>query len=117
MRQPNAVLTIIAALGLHATVALPAAAADQIALVGCDLLAEGGPVALFQQIAGEEAEQDNRFVFRSGDSFGDTRDVAGRSCAEVLAELANDGFEFQDADFSRGSFLKQWVSIWQKTAD
>ena len=49
-------------------------------------------------------------MFRSGDV---SDDVAGRSCAQVLADLADDGFEFLDADVSGGSF-DEWVSIWRK---
>jgi hypothetical protein len=112
MRQSAKVLTAIAALGLSATVAQPAGADDRIALVGCDLLAEGGPEVIFLQIAGDEKRKrdDFRFVFRSGDASDDTAD---RSCAEVLADLADDGFKFLDADISGGSF-EEWVSIWRK---
>jgi hypothetical protein len=112
MRQAAKVLTTIAALGLCATAAQPAGADDRIALVGCDLLADGGPEATFLQIAGEKRKKDDfRFVFRSGDGVSDG--VAGRRCAEVLADLADDGFEFLDADVSEGSF-DEWVSIWRK---
>jgi hypothetical protein len=99
---------MIAALGLYAAATPPASAEDRIALVGCNLRAEGGPVATFLQIAGEKRKRDG-FVFRSGDG---SRDVAGRSCAQVLADLADDGFEFLDADFADDSF-DEWVSIWQ----
>ena len=110
MRQSPTVLTTIAVLGLYAALAEPAGADERVALVGCDLRAEGGPVATFVQIAGEEDDdRDTRFVFRSGDT---SRDVTGRRCAQVLADLADDGFEFRDADFSDGSF-DEWVSIWQ----
>ena len=111
MRQTTRVWTTIAALGLYATGGQPAEASDRIALVGCDLLADGGPEAIFLQIAGEKRKRDDfGFVFRSGDvSDG----VEGRSCAQVLAELADDGFEFLDADVSGGS-LDEWVSIWRK---
>jgi hypothetical protein len=112
MRNPAKVWTTIAALGLSASLAQPVAADDRIALVGCDLLADGGPEATFLQIAGENKRKrdDVRFVFRSGDSNGD---VEGRSCAQVLADLSDDGFEFLDSEVSEGS-LDEWVSIWKK---
>jgi hypothetical protein len=105
--QPK-VLIIIAALGLFAT-ATPAAAGDRVAIVGCDLLTQGGPTATFLQVAGGDDDDDRSgFVFRSGDS---SRDVAGQSCARVLADLADDGFEFR-ASVS-GPSLNELVSILQ----
>ena len=107
MQHPPKILLMIAALALCAS-ATPAGAGDRVAIVGCDLLAQGGPTATFLQIAGE-SRQRSGFVFRSGDS---SRDVEGQSCAKVLADLANDGFEFRDASVS-GRSLNQLVSILQ----
>jgi hypothetical protein len=99
---------MIAALALCASAA-PAGAGDRVAIVGCDLLAQGGPTATFLQIAGESRKQRSGFVFRSGDT---SEDVTGRSCAKVLADLTDDGFEFRDASVS-GPPLNELVSIWQ----
>jgi hypothetical protein len=99
---------MIAVLGLCAAVSPSVRAADRVALVGCDLLAADGPTATFLQIAGESRNRSG-FVFRSG---GTSEDVAGRSCAQVLADLADDGFEFRDASVS-GRLLDEWISIWQ----
>jgi hypothetical protein len=101
-------VTTIAALGLYAAIAPSAGAGDRVALVGCDLRAQGGPAAIFLQIAGEKRNRSG-FVFRSGNG---SENVAGRSCAQVLADVADDGFEFRDADLSAGSF-DEWISIWQ----
>jgi hypothetical protein len=104
--QPK-VLIRIAALGLFAT-ATPAAAADRVAIVGCDLLTQGGPTAIFRQLAGEDDDDDRSgFVFQSGDS---SQDVAGQSCAQVLADLANDGFEFRSANVSGRQLITLWES-------
>jgi len=102
------VLIVIATLGLCAS-ATPAAAGDRVAIVGCDLIALGGPTATFLQIAGESDDRNRSgfgFVFRSGDSSGD---VAGRSCAAVLADLANDGFVFRSSNVSG----RQLISLWE----
>ena len=88
--------------------AAPAGADDRVALVGCDLLAAGGPTATFLQVAGESRNRSG-FVFRSD---GTSEDVAGRSCAQVLADLADDGFEFRSANVS-GRLLNEWISLWQ----
>ena len=108
MQIPPRILLMIAALGLYAS-ATPAAAGDRVAIVGCDLLAQGGPTATFLQIAGESRKKQNGFIFRSGDS---SRDVEGQSCAKVLADLADDGFEFRDASVS-GRSLNELISILQ----
>jgi hypothetical protein len=70
--------------------ASPASASDRVVLVGCDLLSEPGPRALYRQFGGDSDS-------RSGFSFG-TRDadVRGRSCSEVLAEVAAAGLNFKE---------------------
>jgi hypothetical protein len=108
VQHPSKVLIMIAALGL-CTGAMPAAAAARVAIVGCDLTAPDGPTAAFLQIAGESDDDDDDrigFVFRSGDS---SQDVAGRSCAAVLADLANDGFVFRSSNVSG----RQLISLWE----
>ena len=109
MQHQPKVLIMIAALGLSAT-ATPAVAGDRVAIVGCDLTALGGPTAVFRQIAGDDDDDDDdriSFVFRSGDSS--SRDVEGRTCAEVLADLANDGFVFRSSNVSG----RQLISLWE----
>jgi hypothetical protein len=98
---------MIAALELCAS-ATPAGASDRVAIVGCDLTPADGPTATFLQIAGQ-ARKRSGFVFQSN---GSAQDVAGRSCARVLVDLANDGFEFRSANVS-GRLLNQWISIWE----
>lgn len=99
---------MIAALGLSAIVAPPVGAADRIALVGCNLVAAGGPTATFLQIGGESRTRSG-FVSQNN---GASEDVEGRSCAKVLADLADDGFAFRNASVS-GRLLDQWISLWQ----
>jgi hypothetical protein len=105
---------MIAALGLFAT-ATPAAAADRVAIVGCDLLTQGGPTAIFRQLAGEDDDDDRSgFVFQdqtgfqSGGSNSSNVDVTGRSCAEVLADLANESFEFRSSEVSGRQLILLW---------
>ena len=111
MQQSARVLTVIVALGLSAAAAPTAGAGDRIALVGCDLFAPDGPTAIFRQIAGSSQKKQSGFVFRSS-SNSNSNNVAGQSCAKVLANLAKDGFEFRDASVS-GPSQGEWVSIWQ----
>ena len=107
MQHQPKVLIMSAALGLCATAA-PAAAGDRVAIVGCDLLTLGGPTAIFRQLAGEDDDGDQSgFAFRSGDS---SEDVAGQSCAQVLADLANDGFVFRSANVSGRQLITLWES-------
>jgi hypothetical protein len=119
----------IAALALSAALASPAVAANRIALLSCDLSAANGPIVNFLQISGESNQADSRdrgFAFESDTVQGDTiqgdvsqsdggfsqPDVTGRSCARIMADLADDGFAFKSAEIS-GRLASQWVSIWQ----
>lgn len=111
MQNPSKVLLVIAALGLCAS-ATPAAAADRIAIVTCSVIGQDGPTAISLQIAGEARQQQSgfRFVFRSGDSNSSSIDVTGRSCAAVLADLANDGFVFRSSNVSGRQLILLWES-------
>lgn len=70
--------------------ASPASASDRVVLVGCDLLSVPGPRALYRQLGGDS---DSRSGFSSGDRDADVR---GRSCAQVLAEVAAAGLNFKE---------------------
>jgi hypothetical protein len=70
--------------------AAPVAAGDRAALVGCDLLDGDGPEVTFVQVGGGSDKR--RFV---GGPDRRSSDREGRSCADALAELAHDGFEFK----------------------
>jgi hypothetical protein len=127
VQQGPRVAITIAALALTAALAPSARAGNRIALVGCDLTAIDGPTATFLQISGE-SNQDNRTpgfandgvvsnpgsTIDSGNSLSssDSNDVVGRSCARVMADLVDDGFQFRSAEVSGGR-LNQWLSIWQ----
>jgi hypothetical protein len=114
----------IAALALSAALASPASAANRIALLGCDLSAANGPIVNFLQISGKSnqtASRNSGFAFESDTVESDVvqsdggfsqPDVTGRSCARIMADLANDGFVFKSAEVS-GRLASQWVSIWQ----
>ena len=104
MQHRSKILIMIAALGLCASTTA-AAAGDRVAIVGCNLIAEGGPTATFLQLAGESRNRSG-FVFQSNDS---SQDVAGRSCAAVLADLANDGFVLRSSNVSG----RQLISLWE----
>jgi hypothetical protein len=108
VQQLLKVLIVTVPTGFCTLSPLPAAAADRIALVGCDLTASDGPTATFLQIGGEPGKR-GRFASQTD---GVSEDVAGRSCAKVLADLVDDGFAFRSANVS-GRALNQWVSIWQ----
>ena len=114
MQQVPRVVITLAALALGTALAPPAGAANRIALVGCDLIASDGPSATFLQISGEFNGGNNRHPAFAIESNGasSSEDVAGRSCARVLADLVDDGFAFRSAEVS-GRLLNQWVSIWQ----
>jgi hypothetical protein len=115
---------MIAVLALGTALAPPASAANRIALFGCDLTAIDGPTALFLQVSGESNQANTNRGFATGSNDGNpafaiesnggvsSQDVAGRSCARVMADLADDGFVFRSAEVS-GRLLNQWVSIWQ----
>lgn len=100
------VLMVTVPTSLYAVSATPLAAADRVALVGCDLAARDGPSATFLQIGIGPATGGAR-VSRS---ISET--VAGLRCAKVLADLVDDGFVFQSASVS-GRLSSQWISIWQ----
>lgn len=70
--------------------AAPVVAGDRAALVGCDLLDDDGPEVTFVQVGGSSSNR--RFV---GGTRRNTSDLEGRSCAEALAQLADDGFAFE----------------------
>jgi hypothetical protein len=108
VQQLLRVLIVTIPTGLCALSASPLAAADRIALVGCNVIAANGPTATFLQIGGEPRKS-GPFATQNN---GSSEDVAGRSCAKVLADLVDDGFAFRSADVS-GRLLNQWVSIWQ----
>jgi hypothetical protein len=124
VQQGSKVAIVIAALVLGAALAPPALAANRIALIGCDLTASDGPVATFLQVSGEPGRTSNNPGFAVGGNGGSpgfaiasnggviAQDVAGRSCASVMADLVDDGFVFRSAEVS-GRLLNQWVSIWQ----
>ena len=114
MQQLLKVLAVAVPAGLCLTLAGPLAADDRIALVGCDLTDKDGPTAIFLQISGEHHDGPGIAIDgnKNSNSDNDSKDVAGRSCARVLADLVDDGFAFRGAD-AAGRSLNQWVSIWQ----
>lgn len=88
--------------------AAPAEAADGVVLVGCELFTEGGPSVAFVQSHGVSETDSDRRRFVSGPSFRSAA-FEGRNCAEVLAEVIDDGLEFQAMDvFGQDSDLALW---------
>ena len=67
-----------------------ALAGDRAVLITCDLVDRDGPEVTSAQIGGSSKKR--RFV---GGPDGRRDDLRGRSCAEILAELGEDGFEFE----------------------
>jgi hypothetical protein len=78
-------------------IAGPAGAAnDHVVLVGCDLLTEPGPTALYRQDGGASSNGTGISIGIGGRNGLAEDDVRGRSCAQVLAEVAAEGRNFRD---------------------
>jgi hypothetical protein len=79
----------VAAVGLSCYATPSAEASDRAAVLVCDVIDPDGPRARALDVG--RAGDDNNGI-SDLDNF---EDIDDRSCAEVLAKLADDGFEFE----------------------
>jgi hypothetical protein len=89
MRLLPRVIFCVAVVGLSAYATPSAEASDRAAVLVCDVIDSDGPRARALDVG------------RSGDDNGisgidDLENIDDRSCADILAALADDGFDFRE---------------------